>query len=614
MERLLKIKNYRNIGIKGEECLLLNTSLKLDEMGSTVILIGENNLGKSNVINALKKYGGNSLNKVDDTYDNDFFEDLKPELTLMVRDGNNEFYHDKNIAKQDETNGYFYRIENETKDDNTPKIYGDLKKYSSFLKKIAIPIRNQYYNNLLNCINFIDSIQKQNEFENMDSNAYTTMYDYINYVNNNLKNCNPDIDAEIKNEHIDVNAILEYLKVKKEGEAAEFKRVFREKYGFDFEPKIFQYEQKTKLTDQQLKTNWNYPNDSVVAVVLKYLDYSKEEVNKFYSLYQQTGSMAPLKNLERKVNSKIKVIDKKFNSVFRTFDTSYSFALKFEEEYIRLIVRSGEKDLIINRNSDGFTWFFNFFFNFILKYESKPGDIILLDDQGYGLMPQGIHELHNYLREYAKDKGITFVIATASEHFVDLNYLEEIRIIDRIDGDKARITSKITLFNDGDVDALKQIKKAIMINGNVFDNDDVQQIYVEGITDYNYLTAFAKVFDYTDLLFIPFNGVKKEDIVDKLKRKHHTNIFLVDGDSAGLEFKKKYENDDSIICPLSEADSKFTTIESLFSKEEIERLNLADKSYSISCNFKENINKYIKGISKETQNNFRKVLDYIRTI
>ena len=116
MERLLKIKNYRNIGVKGEEVLLLNTSLKLGEMGNVVTLIGENNLGKSSIIAALKKYGENSLNKTDDIYDNEFEEKLDPELTLMVRDGDNEFYHDKSISVQDDVNGYSYKLANPSSD------------------------------------------------------------------------------------------------------------------------------------------------------------------------------------------------------------------------------------------------------------------------------------------------------------------------------------------------------------------------------------------------------------------------------------------------------------------------------------------------------------------
>ena len=305
-------------------------------------------------------------------------------------------------------------------------------------------------------------------------------------------------------------------------------------------------------------------------------------------------------------------INDKFNSIFKSCDSKYSFEFKFQKDGIFLNVNYGDKQLVVKRNSEGFSWFFNFFFMFILKHDTKPGDIILLDDQAYGLMPMGIHELHKYLEEYSLKKDVTFVIATANEHFVDINHLDEIRVLNRIDEDKAEIVNKVSLFNDGDVDTLKFLKQSIMVTGNIFDNDDVQQTYVEGITDYNYLTAFAKMLKVTNLSFIPFNGVKKEDIVIKLRRKHHTNVFLVDGDAAALKFKENNKDaDGTVIISLADVDEKFKNIEDLFTKEELSKFNLSQKSYNESTNFKKNIDKYWDEISSITKENFKKLLDCI---
>ena len=151
-----------------------------------------------------------------------------------------------------------------------------------------------------------------------------------------------------------------------------------------------------------------------------------------------------------------------------------------------------------------------------------------------------------------------------------------------------------------------------MVTGNIFDNDDVQQTYVEGITDYNYLTAFAKMLKVTNLSFIPFNGVKKEDIVIKLRRKHHTNVFLVDGDAAALKFKENNKDaDGTVIISLADVDEKFKNIEDLFTKEELSKFNLSQKSYNESTNFKKNIDKYWDEISSITKENFKKLLDCI---
>ena len=56
-ENGIKIKNFKNIGITKEEDqwerLYLNNSLDKDKIGELIILIGENNVGKSNILDAI---------------------------------------------------------------------------------------------------------------------------------------------------------------------------------------------------------------------------------------------------------------------------------------------------------------------------------------------------------------------------------------------------------------------------------------------------------------------------------------------------------------------------------------------------------------------------------
>ena len=57
-ERALRIEAFRNIGFKDgkpwHERLVLNNSLKKGELGDLLNLIGANNSGKSNVLDALE--------------------------------------------------------------------------------------------------------------------------------------------------------------------------------------------------------------------------------------------------------------------------------------------------------------------------------------------------------------------------------------------------------------------------------------------------------------------------------------------------------------------------------------------------------------------------------
>ncbi len=53
-KRVLKLHHFRNLGRKSPTELLLNSSF--EKHGGLVVLVGENNVGKSNVLEALKAF------------------------------------------------------------------------------------------------------------------------------------------------------------------------------------------------------------------------------------------------------------------------------------------------------------------------------------------------------------------------------------------------------------------------------------------------------------------------------------------------------------------------------------------------------------------------------
>ncbi len=62
-KRVLKLHHFRNLGRKSPTELLLNSSFE-NKHGGLVILVGENNVGKSNVLEALKSLMMRILNFV----------------------------------------------------------------------------------------------------------------------------------------------------------------------------------------------------------------------------------------------------------------------------------------------------------------------------------------------------------------------------------------------------------------------------------------------------------------------------------------------------------------------------------------------------------------------
>ena len=98
-QRFLKIKNFKNIGITKEEeqweRLYLNNSLDKDKIGELIILIGENNVGKSNILDAIniisvaEKQVYNMYHCIPDFMG---YIDCLPKLKLVYIDDENNSY------------------------------------------------------------------------------------------------------------------------------------------------------------------------------------------------------------------------------------------------------------------------------------------------------------------------------------------------------------------------------------------------------------------------------------------------------------------------------------------------------------------------------------------
>ena len=100
MQRIIKIEKYRNIGLEKPETLVLNHSMAKGELGDLIILIGANNSGKSNVLDALRAIGQGKLRDRDITTLSFSSEDRVPSVSFSVRDKDYYMYYNVGLNKQ----------------------------------------------------------------------------------------------------------------------------------------------------------------------------------------------------------------------------------------------------------------------------------------------------------------------------------------------------------------------------------------------------------------------------------------------------------------------------------------------------------------------------------
>ncbi len=614
MERALYLTNYRNIGFGESERIVLNRSLELGKMGDLVVVIGANNSGKSNVLNAIYSFGKQAFN------DNDittlFYEEKyqTPQISLSCKDGSDEYTWRLTQGKPSTHECFSPGIK--------PTVIQNRQELASILTYLQSNWNyNRYYNTdpvVDQCATLLGKIEDcplkiiQSEADAIIKNIAKA---------EGKKDIIQDIKAKFKDS--------EFVKRMDSGNAQKrLEDQYRKKYGIDFFPTVLRYED-TPIKNSQLSClQTELSKNAFLQAVFKCIGISQNRIKNTYDAFRKQNNKGALYTLEKEINHKLTALSDHFNQLYFAENDTYGFGISLESERIFFYITRGEGDLSLDYQSTGFRWFFNLYFNLLCKNELQPGDIIVMDQPGMDLHIKGREELRKFLKGFARRNDLTIVIATHEPSMIDLDCLDEIRVVS-VQNNIAYICNDFAAIDPDDPDCLKPIKEALTVENHILFDPDMDLVFVEGITDYNYLLAFKNLLKADNLAFLPIQGVgnaQKTDIAERQKNiiqalirlKKHNPILLVDADKAGLDMKKRCESEktDLRVCTLADIDPAFKTIESLFDTEDQNKLGLVDengkyiKNSSLSSVIKNNIESY--SLSEVTKENFLKVLTYLK--
>lgn len=362
---------------------------------------------------------------------------------------------------------------------------------------------------------------------------------------------------------------------------------FETRFGIKANPQIFFYK-PTRLKDSDLSTT---PNELENSVFFKSLCAALQDDKWQHALikhYKEKKS-AQRGQLEKEINQRIQeIISKRFNKLYGK-DEAYSFNLRLEENKLEFLLHKNGEALRLNEQSSAFEWFFNFFFNFLHAQTLNKGDLVLIDELETHFSVPAQRDLRAFLKAYAKKNGITFIATTHSPFLADIEHLDELRIIEQQDDGWADIIKDFSLFSKDKtrVDALKDIKKAFGVQGLV----SKRVIFVEGITDYNYLTKFKQLYQQVyqqekketlNLAFLPVGGLGDPENSNDEKAKHLIKelpklidrhaILLVDNDDKGKAFQKQAEKCKDLTLTVVRIDEAFENSQAKSTIKEIETL------------------------------------------
>lgn len=606
--RVLKIKNFRNVGYQKEEELLLNPSTGKGEMGGLVILVGPNNSGKSNILSALT-FMNDEKNKPFNQMDLPYFDLTSKELevSMIYYDNNDVYGFNKRYSKSSSSNEYFTKINGKKTNYIQKMVLTEEAKIFAinYLSKIIRTTRtSQSYPNRLpivsqiarNCVhnNSFEGYEDviHDELENLYSNpnyniGFIQAYSGANYTDSKVQSLIKSF--KVNESNYDDISKLESIN------------------NFRILPTITTYNPLNFKNNELQVMPDNVQNSNFFKLVFNAIDYDIDIVSDSYKQSRDQSMPGILKKTNVQINEKLVNLSSQFNKLFQLNNNKYRFEITLETNNIYLTINLNDTPLNLDNQSTGFRWFFEFYFTLIAKNGLKRGDIIVMDEPATNLHPSGVTELRKFIKNFAEKNEFTFVISTHNPFFIDLNYLEEVRVVNRL-GDNTVIQSKFHFVDDDendDTDSLRPIKEALTVPRHVLVNPNTPTIFVEGITDYLYLTAFAQILKVKDYVFLPIQGLSKKNLFELLSRIEKKPILLVDGDKAGKEIKErasnpKYSNIE--VITLTDIDSNFVTIESLFDPTE-----KMEKSFNIAATFKNRLINKGK-VSKITKDNFQKLL------
>lgn len=635
MERALRFEAFRNIDFEKEndelkpksERFVLSNSLNKGEIGNLVILIGANNSGKSNVLEGLNIYGQNAISERDIT-DLSFDESCRnPKLKFSSKTDSGEEYAIE-IDKNKKCIFHFpepvnKQIELINSKDNFVESLFQLVSFDSNSFEEIVKENFKNYNNLSEsmekCLEEFDDFD-EDKIQNIAKKCFEVFKSMNLSENQNVPSYR---STEQRTNVIQNNPIyldcLNFIE-KNKSYFDMINAIYTQKFGYDFEGNILYYTE-TKFSNSSLKTDYeNIVNSVFLKRVLNVIGVEVSTIQNAHTNFQKQNNKGVLTQLEKTLNKKLQKISEDFNKLYYLDDSPYSFSISLESDNIYFSIFRGDQSLSLDYQSAGFKWFFNLYFGLLYTTELNSGDIIIMDEPAMNIHPKGQKEVRAFLKDFAIRNDITIVLATHSPFLIDLDYLDELRIVQNKDNITS-IENYFSAVNVNDPDSLLPVKEALTVENHIIINPDNDLIFVEGITDYNYLTALKKVLGKDDIYFLPINGVGTTDKARKevserlLKIRKNNPTLLVDNDKAGQSMKDVNKDSDLKIISLDEVDSNFKTIESLFSKEDLQKFNLADtkgtfnKHASTSALFKTKVIKEPVLLSDETKSNFNKLFE-----
>jgi predicted ATPase len=218
--------------------------------------------------------------------------------------------------------------------------------------------------------------------------------------------------------------------------------------------------------------------------------------------------------------------------------------IDWDSEKLLFFIKEGDHFYQPRLRSKGRQWHLAFYVRVSAKAGEDRPNIILIDEPGLFLHAKAQKDILNKLEESADDAPIIY--STHSPYLIGIDKLSRVRLVSYTTGEGTRISNKI--HKGADKETLTPIITAIGLDLSMgLDIAKDNNVIVEGISDYYYLSAFRQLLDFgfqREVHLIPCVGAGKSCLLAPLMLGWGLNYCVVlDNDREGRRTKAKLEKD-----------------------------------------------------------------------
>lgn len=558
----VNINNYKSFG-EHENFLYVN---------NLNVIIGKNESGKSNLLDALADIGciGLSDSKLFERNNKKSEKDVKIELFFEIKENETFLYGNYKgkvtIILEDKD---VYKINKEF-----GEYIVNLNEYKEILEKILVlkekvPINKPENRNKM--LTIIERIENVNE----------KIFVKPDFYNNFIKTMKATKDEQI----IELIELFETMECILENIYLNFPNFV----------KIENTDLKNRYTISELKEELeNYNDDSILYQLFGICDINSKELINVMEKKESTK----IRECEETIQ---KLIDEKFINKFKEFysQESLKIAIDIRPDSLDIMLKSTNGAYLdYSERSNGFKWYISIFIQLLYKRKiSNIGGshILLLDEPGVYLHANAQKELRNLLSELSKNNE-QIIYTTHSPFMIDKNDLLAIRALIKDDDGYSHIHNKITTIPNNQksrYDTLTPILYALGCDTiyEIGPSNSKINIITEGITDYYCLIGYNDNIDnkiIEEYNIIPSNGANDVISIASILFGWGCNfIILLDQDDKGRSVYKSLKDTNSLFLDKvifvnstkhCDNDIRFE-IENLFSEDDRKKFGFSNSDY-----------------------------------